>query len=62
VEGLVHISALRDDYYVFDQESMELRGEKSGKIFRLGEKVLVRVEAADPVSKTVDFVLEKEID
>jgi ribonuclease R len=60
VEGLVHISSLKDDYYEFDQESMELRGERFGKVYRLGQKVRVRVEAADPVTKTIDFVLEEE--
>jgi ribonuclease R len=60
VEGLVHVSSLKDDYYEFDQESMELRGERFGKVYRLGQKVHVRVEAADPVTKTIDFVLEEE--
>jgi ribonuclease R len=40
---------------------MELRGEMTGKVFKLGQRVLVRTDAADPVAKTIDFVLEKEV-
>ena len=38
VEGLIHINTLRDDYYVFDQDAYELRGDMTGKIVRLGQK------------------------
>lgn len=57
VEGLVHVSTLRDDYYSFDQETYELRGDMTKKVFRLGQKVSVRVDDADVMTKTVDFVL-----
>lgn len=60
VEGLIHINTLRDDYYVFDQDAYELRGDMTGKIFRLGQKVRVRVADADKMLKTVDFVLAEE--
>ena len=57
VEGLVHVNTLRDDYYTFDQESYELRGDMTKKVYKLGDKVCVRVEDADKLLKTVDFVL-----
>ncbi len=57
VEGLVHVNTLRDDYYTFDQEAYELRGDVTGKVFALGQKVRVRVAEADTMLKTVDFVL-----
>ena len=60
VEGLIHINTLRDDYYVFDQDAYELRGDMTGRIFRLGQKVRVRVADADKMLKTVDFVLAEE--
>ena len=60
VEGLIHINTLRDAYYVFDQDAYELRGDMTGKIFRLGQKVRVRVADADKMLKTVDFVLAEE--
>ena len=62
VEGLVHINTLRDDYYTFDQDSYELRGDMTKKVYRLGQKVKVRVEDADTFTKSVDFVLVKEYD
>ena len=60
VEGLVHISTMRDDYYIYDPECFELRGEERHKVYRLGQKVRIRVEDADTVTKTVDFVLVEE--
>ena len=57
VEGLVHVNTLRDDYYTFDQDAYELRGDVTGKVFALGQKVRVRVAEADTMLKTVDFVL-----
>lgn len=61
VEGLVHVNTLRDDYYVFDQESYELRGEMTKKVYKLGDKVRVRVADADKILKTVDFELVSDI-
>lgn len=61
VEGLVHVNTLRDDYYVFDQESYELRGEMTKKVYKLGDKVRVRVAEADKILKTVDFELVSDI-
>ena len=55
VEGLVHVNTLRDDYYVFNQESYELCGEMTKKVYKLGDKVRVRVADADKMLKTVDF-------
>lgn len=57
VEGLVHINTLWDDYYMFDSNKFELIGEVTRKVYRLGQKVRVRVEDADILLKTVDFVL-----
>ena len=61
VEGLVHVNTLRDDYYVFDQESYELRGEMTKKVYKLGDKVRVRVAEADKMLKNVDFELVSDI-
>lgn len=61
VEGLVHVNTLRDDYYVFEQESYELCGEMTKKVYKLGDKVRVRVADADKMLKTVDFELVSDI-
>lgn len=60
VEGLVHVNTLRDDYYIFDEENYELRGELTKKVYGMGQKVRVRVEDADASLKTIDFVLVEE--
>lgn len=60
VEGLVHVTSLRDDYYEFDQEAYELRGQLTKKIYHLGQKVRVRVADADAMKRTVDFTLVEE--
>ena len=57
VEGLVHVNTLRDDYYTFDKETYELRGDMTRKVYRLGQKVKVRVADADTFLKTVDFTV-----
>lgn len=60
VEGLVHVTSLRDDYYEFDQEAYELRGQLTKKIYHLGQKIRVRVADADAMKRTVDFTLAEE--
>ena len=60
VEGLVHVTGLRDDYYEFDQEAYELRGQMTGKVYHLGQKIRVRVADADAMKRTVDFTLAEE--
>jgi ribonuclease R len=61
IEGLVHVNTLRDDYYVFREDSYELVGEVMHKSYRLGQKVRVRVADVDTAQKTIDFVLQEEI-
>lgn len=62
VEGLVHVNTLRDDYYTFDQDSYELRGDLTKKVYRLGQKVKIRVADADTFTKSIDFELAREYD
>ncbi|MFZ5974953.1 MAG: ribonuclease R family protein, partial [Bacillota bacterium] len=57
VEGLVHITALHDDYYIFDERTRTLTGERSGKKYSLGQAVRVQVAAAKLAPPSVDFVL-----
>ena len=60
VEGLVHVSTLRGDYYHFDEDNYRLIGEITKREFTLGQRVRVRVADADVETKTVDFVLTGE--
>ena len=57
VEGLVHISSLKDDYYTFDPDAFELRGELTKKVYYLGQKVRVRTADADAQRREVEFIL-----
>ena len=57
VEGLVRVADLTDDFYHFVEESYEMIGERTGKTYKLGQKVMVRVVATDKVMRTVDFEL-----
>ncbi len=57
VEGLVHISSLGQDYYHFDPTSHQLKGERTGSKFRIGDKVTVKVVRVDLDSKKIDFEL-----
>lgn len=57
VEGLVHVTSLKNDYYHFDPKSRRLRGERSGKIYHLGDRLQVRVVRVDLETKKIDFDL-----
>ena len=59
VEGLVHVSALEDDYYNFNPEGYSLVGERSGRRFRLGDRVRVRVVRVSKEDRHIDFLLCK---
>ena len=60
VEGLVHISALPGDYYHFDAAKHRLQGERSGKSFRLGDRIEVKLVRVDLDEKKIDFELADE--
>ena len=57
VEGLVPISALGNDFFVYEEKQHRLRGRSGGKTFRLGDSVRVRLEAIDEVRRRLDFRL-----
>jgi ribonuclease R len=57
VEGLVHVTSLPGDYYHFDPVHHRLSGERSGRSFRLGDTVEVRVMRVDLDERKIDFEL-----
>jgi len=57
VEGLVHVTALGNDYYHFDPTRHWLMGERTNKIFRLGDPVQVRVVQVNLDDRKIDFEL-----
>jgi ribonuclease R len=64
VEGLVHVTSLKNDYYQFDAAKHRLRGERSGMVYRLGDTVSVQVARVDLDERKIDFELitEKDLD
>jgi ribonuclease R len=61
VEGLVHVTELGQDYFHFDAARHQMLGERTGKRFRLGDKVRIRVVQVDIESARIDFALVDEI-
>ncbi|MGH8352555.1 MAG: ribonuclease R, partial [Pseudomonas sp.] len=59
VEGLVHVTALPGDYYHFDPVHHRLSGERSGRSFRLGDSVEVKVMRVDLDERKIDFELSE---
>jgi len=57
LSGLVHLSSLQDDFYIFDQERGHLIGRRTRRIIKLGDKVAVQVFKVDSFKKQVDFQL-----
>ena len=59
IEGLVHMTSLTDDYYVYDEKNLILIGEHTGRMFKMSDPVKVRVIEANKLEKTIDFELVK---
>ncbi len=57
VEGLIRVSEMKGDYFVFDEEHMEMAGEATNIRYRLGQKVRVQVAGTDRMTRTIEFVL-----
>lgn len=59
LQGLVHVNRLEDDYYHFNAESLTLLGERTGRSFKLGDRVEVEVTRTDIARRQIDFDLVK---
>jgi ribonuclease R len=59
MSGLVPLSLMEDDFYVFDEARRNLTGRRTRKMIRLGDKVIVQVARVDTFKKQVDFCLAK---
>jgi len=62
VEGLVHVTSLKNDYYTFDAVKHRLVGERGGTVYRLGDKMTVLVARVDLDERKIDFELADEED
>lgn len=55
IEGLVHISSLIDDYYEYDQPNYRFIGRRTNKIYRIGDKVNIKVVGTNIANRQIDF-------
>jgi len=56
-EGMVRMRDLEDDFYEFDEHNFRIKGARTGRIYRLGDHVKVKVKNADLVKKQIDFLM-----
>ena len=62
VEGRIHISNLEDDYYLYIEEAGILKGKTSGKVFRVGEHINIRITQVNPLARQIEFSQESNMD
>ncbi|MGE7121176.1 ribonuclease R [Peribacillus sp. NPDC046944] len=55
IEGLVHVSFMTDDYYRFDERQLAMIGERTGKVFRIGDEIDIRVSNVNKEERAIDF-------
>ena len=60
VEGLLHITSLKDDYYHYDPVQHVLKGKRTNTMYRLGDSIQVIVARANPEERELDFELAKK--
>ena len=60
IEGLIHVSALPGDYFIYDESTYEMVGKETGVTYKLGQKLKVRVRNVDRLLKTIDFEIPWE--
>ena len=62
VEGRIHISNLDDDYYLYIEEAGILKGKTSGRVFRVGENITIRITQVNPLARQIEFSQESNMD
>ena len=60
IEGLVHVTSLRNDFFHYSEQTYELIGENSNKHYKLGQTVKVIVAGTDEIVRTIDFELAED--
>ena len=55
VEGLIRFENMGDEYFIYDDERKTLKGEKTNKVYKVGDKVTIEVIAADKLTRKIDF-------
>jgi len=57
IEGMIHISEMTDDFYIYDEKTYSMMGRDTENVIRLGDEVLIRVESVDLEKRSVQFSL-----
>ena len=57
VEGLVHVSSLKDDWYEYRSRQNRLVGRKNRRTYRLGDRVEVEIQKVDPLRHQIDLAV-----
>ncbi|MEP7217603.1 MAG: ribonuclease R [Bacteroidota bacterium] len=60
IEGLVRLRSLGDDYYIFDERAKTFRGQRSKKVFHMGDDIFVRVVRVDEMNSEIDMEMIEE--
>lgn len=60
IEGMVHVSNMTDDHYDYYEDRYELAGAHTNKVYKLGQKIRIRVIGADRMLRTIDFEIAEE--
>lgn len=60
IEGLIHISNMDDDYYIYDEKHLSLIGERTKKVYKLGDEIKIRVAKVDMTVHEIYFEIVKE--
>ena len=55
VEGMVSVNSMDDDYYTYEEKNLLYRGENTGKVYKMGDNVKVKVLKTDSQLRTIDF-------
>ena len=61
-EGMIPIGSLKGDYYMLDEDNYQVIGRRTGKCYKLGSPVMIRVKGVDMLKKQIDFELVDEDD
>ena len=56
-EGLIRVKDMIDDFYIFDEKKLELKGQKTKHIYSLGQKINIQVKGVDLERKNIDYTL-----
>ena len=60
IEGMIHVSMLSGDYFYYDEASYEMVGQATDIRYKLGQKLTVKVNTVDRISRNIDFVLPED--